>query len=52
MKKDSMKKEDKKQAYATYTLLEHVDLEPETNIVRPSDEAIELAKESVDENQK
>lgn len=47
-----LNKDQRKQTYATYTLLEHVNLDPETNLPNPSDEAIQLAKECVDENEK
>lgn len=51
-RKDRMSKQQRKQAYATNMLLEHVRLDPITGTVNPSDEAIRAAKQSVDENPK
>lgn len=47
-----MKKCQRKQAYATNTLIEHENLDPLTNVPNPSEEAILQAKECVDENEK
>lgn len=47
-----MNKKQRKQAYSTYTLLEHVNPDKETNVVNPSKEAIKQAKEDVDANHK
>lgn len=52
MKEDKMKKGQRKQPFATNTLLEHVDLDPVTNVVNPTIEAITQAKECVDANEK
>ena len=50
MKNRKMNKDQRKRTYATYSLLEYANLYDITNVVNPSEEAIELAKESVDEN--
>ncbi len=46
-----MNKQQRKQAFATNALLEHNTTDPQTNAPRPSPEAIQQAKEWVDENQ-
>ncbi|MDL2217628.1 DUF3787 domain-containing protein [Christensenellaceae bacterium OttesenSCG-928-M15] len=38
--------------YFSFPLLEHVNLDPVTNVVNPSQEAVEQAKKCVDENEK
>ena len=47
-----MNKKQREKPYATNTLLEHVHLDPDTNVVNPTEEAIIQAKECVDDNEK